>query len=315
LTRAARTGTLTAMRKRWLAVVLWATAAACGSSLSNNGGGDGGGGGGDGGVSMTNDAVTFEMTPFTVTAGSEVFKYQDFANPFQGADAEVTAFESHMTTGSHHLLVFYENITADGPLTDGNGLMFGPTPFGAQQPDLTLTYPTGVASVVPASKGIRVQAHYLNATTHDINAVVKVIFHIAKPGTITQHAGVFFYVNPQIFVPRMTTRTISTTCSFPIAANLIYATGHMHQHGTNFVATTNGTTFYQTDNWAQAPTASLTPPIQATVNQQIDFACTFVNMTNSDLIFGESAETNEMCILSGQYYPVPAGADPLIGCQ
>ena len=52
--------------------------------------------------------ITLTMSPFVVPAGGEVYKCQNFANPFGGADTEVTAFESHMTKGSHHLLLFYK---------------------------------------------------------------------------------------------------------------------------------------------------------------------------------------------------------------
>jgi hypothetical protein len=288
--------------------------AAC-SSNGIQGGSDGGGGGGDLGQMQQADTVTLTLDAFTVDPGGEVFKYQDFVNPFGGMDAEISAWESHMSTGSHHLLLFYENITANQPLVDGNGLMFGPTPYGAQQPDLTISYPDGVAALVPGAQGIRVQVHYLNASPNTINPTVKVIFHIAKKGTVTQHAGVFFMLNADVTTPPMSMRTVTKSCPIPFAANLIYATGHMHQHATNFTATTNGTMFYQTSDWSQAPTRTLAPPIAVTANQMITWSCTFDNKTNSTLVFGESAQTNEMCILSGQYYPVPAGMDPLIGCN
>ena len=54
---------------------------------------------------------------------------------------------------------------------------------------------------VPGTRGIRLQAHYLNASPNAIDAQVKVIFHLAKPGTVTQRAGFFFFLNPQILVP------------------------------------------------------------------------------------------------------------------
>jgi hypothetical protein len=282
-----------------------------------------GGTGSDGGPPAPGDlatlggaSVTLSMDPFTVGAGEEVYKYQDFANPFGGADADVVAWESHMSHGSHHLLVFYEDITKDGPLTVGNGLMFGPTPFGAQQPDLLVSYPPGVAARVPGAKGLRLQAHYLNASPSAIQAVVTVTLHEAMPGTITQQAGVFFMINPLIFIQPMSTQTVTQSCAIPYAANLIYATGHMHQHGTNFTASTAGKTFYQTSDWSQAPTEALAPPIAVTAGQQLTWSCTFVNSSPTQtLTFGESARTNEMCIVSGQYYPVPAGMSPLVGCM
>src|SRR5262245_2776085 len=73
--------------------------------------------------------VTLKMTPFTVPPGGEVYKCQNFANPFGGANAEIARFESHMTPGSHHLLVFYQEQLEDSTLQDCSGLEFGPTPF------------------------------------------------------------------------------------------------------------------------------------------------------------------------------------------
>src|SRR5262245_14890758 len=71
-----------------------------GSTGSGSTSGSGAGGG-------SGKSVTLKMTPFTVPSGGEVYKCQNFANPF-GAEAEVSAFESHMTPGSHHMLLFYK---------------------------------------------------------------------------------------------------------------------------------------------------------------------------------------------------------------
>ncbi len=301
-------------------LVLVLALSACGSSTPNNNMGSPDLGSGPpvlnpGGVTQNSDGVTITMDDFLVKSGDEVFKYQDFVNPFGGVDAEVVEWESHMTPGSHHLLLFYEDVTKDSAEQDGNGLMFGPTPYGAQQPNLMISYPQGVAATVPGAKGIRLQAHYLNATMNDLVAHVVVTLHTAAAGTVTQHAGVYFMLNPDVTTPPNSTRTVTKSCAFPFAANLIFATGHMHQHATDFTATTNNAMFYETSDWANAPTRALTPPIAVTAGQMLTWSCTFDNMTDQTLIFGESAITNEMCILNGQYYPVPDGMDPLVGCQ
>ena len=44
------------------------------------------------------------------------------------------------------------------------------------------------------------------------------------------------------------------------------------------------------------------------------YACTFHNDSPDTLIFGESANTDEMCILSGNFYPIPDGLTTVI-CQ
>src|SRR5262245_36419332 len=107
---------------------------ACSDHAIMNGPGDMAEPPGDGSVAVTSDSATFTMSSFTVAPQDEVYWYQDFANPFGGRDAEVVAFEAHMSPGSHHMLVFYEdNVSNGGALSRGNGFMFGATPFGSQQ--------------------------------------------------------------------------------------------------------------------------------------------------------------------------------------
>ena len=59
---------------------------------------------------------------------------------------------------------------------------------------------------------------------------------------------------------------------------------------------------------ARHPGAPLTP------GAPLHFACTFVNTSPETLTFGESAESDEMCILGMTYYPAPAGL-PTISCD
>jgi hypothetical protein len=44
---------------------------------------------------------------------------------------------------------------------------------------------------------------------------------------------------------------------------------------------------------------------------QVTFSCTWVNNTSAPLTFGESAQTNEMCIFSGNVYPTVMDVDVL----
>jgi hypothetical protein len=89
----------------------------------------------------------------------------------------------------------------------------------------------------------------------------------------------------------------------------------MHQRATGFLATSGSTTLYRTDQWADPPPMFYDPPLDLPAGSPITWACTYVNDTGAPLTFGESAQSNVMCIFSGQYYPVPAGRNPLIACQ
>lgn len=305
-----------------------ALCAACGDSSDGPGGATGGsgtstdtsttgGGAGGGGTTsttttgfggFTGDSVTLTMEPFVVPSGGEVYKCQDFANPFGGADAEVAAFESHMTPGSHHLLLFYKSGATDGPIEDCSGLEFAATPYSTQLPDDAVEFPPGVAVLVNPSTGLRMQSHYLNVTGGDLTANVSITFHLAESGTVTAHAGVLFVVEPQIFVPPNQTAVVQHDCSIPFDMNLTKGASHMHKHGTSFEATIDGAVVYQTTTWDEPAPALWDPPKAVKGGDPLHFACSFKNDSSSPLTFGESAESNEMCIFVASFFPVPDGS-------
>src|SRR5215471_788491 len=103
--------------------------------------GSGGGSGGTGGSGGGDHTASVSMTPFTVPAGTEMFKCQSFANFFGGVDAEVTSWDIHLSPGSHHSFLFFDSATSDGPLQDCSGLTIAPFAAATQQPESTLTLP------------------------------------------------------------------------------------------------------------------------------------------------------------------------------
>ncbi len=268
------------------------------------------------GLSGDAGSVMFESTAFVLMPGEEVFKCQDFANPFGGVDTDVQAFESHMTPGSHHMLLFYKDKASDAPLDDCPALQFQALPYGAQSPDNSITYPDGIAAQLKGTQGFHMQMHYLNSTMAPVTVQVRMILHKAQPGTVTQHAGVFFLNNVTgIHVAPNTTETVTASYTFKKAVKFLYATGHLHKFDNNLVATANGQTIYSTDSWDAAPFQKYSPAIDIPAGTTVTWSCEVHNTTSTLLTFGESALTNNMCIFDGQYYPVPDGADPTIASQ
>jgi len=262
------------------------------------------------------ETVTLQSQTFTVPAGEEVFMCQDFANPFGSADQDVQQFESHMTPGSHHLLLFYKDNAVDTPVTPCSGLEFSPTPYGAQTPDATVIYPDGIGTLVKGGQGFHLNMHYLNAKATDLQASVKIVLHKSKAGTVTQHAGLFFFNDvTQILVGPGATRTVSATCTFPKAVNLLYGVAHMHRRSTNMTATLDGKMLYTTDQWDASPLQRFDPAVPAAMGSKLTWSSTIDNTDGTDTItFGESALTNEMSIFDGQYYPADVDK-PTIECM
>jgi hypothetical protein len=259
------------------------------------------------------NAVMLTMATFTVPPGGEIYKCQNFKNPFGGMDAEVSLYESHMTAGSHHMFLFLYDNTADGALEDCSGLEFDEAAYGAQTKDNMTGFPDGVASIVPGSAGLRLQAHYLNTTHQPITAQVQVKMHLAKPGTVTAHAGILFYSQSRFSIPPNGQPTdVNGNCILPFDINLLSVTSHMHKHGVGFTAKAGSQPLYTTTEWSDPAPRLFAPAMPLGKGQTVSFGCTFVNDTDQALTFGESAATNEMCIMAGTYYPVPDGAQSSI---
>jgi hypothetical protein len=259
----------------------------------------------------TDHTVALEMTPFMLDPGKEVTKCQWFANPL-GADLEIREFESHQSIGTHHMFLTTSTMPADppdGPLADcASGVTADDIIlYGAQVPDYRLSYPSGVAVVAPQHQGLRMQVHYLNATDAAVMVSAQIVLHLAEPGTVTQHAGVVIFANQSFTIPPGTApTTITHTCTAPADMNVVVASGHMHHHGTDLVASRAGVTLYETTTWSEPPSTVFDPPLALHAGDPITFSCTYQNDTGAPITFGPSAATNEMCNFSTRVYPVPA---------
>jgi|CZKU01.1.fsa_nt_gi hypothetical protein len=268
-------------------------------------------------------SVTLTTQPFTVPANTEAFKCQDFANPFQGQGVDIIRYDLSMNPGSHHMLLFYNQGATDGPVVDCSGLQTGPYTFGAQSQKVTETYPAGVGAAIPAGTGFTVNMHYVNAGVQDITGVVKVTMFVAQPGVVTQHAGVFQFVQTNFSIPPDgQPHAISASCSVPQGqdVNLLSTGAHMHQRATQFIATAGSTVLYQTDQWAEPPPRMYMPSLPLAAGSTIDWSCTYVNDPSTTggtpvpLTFGESALNNAMCNFNATYYPVADPSNPVISC-
>ncbi len=64
---------------------------------------------------------------------------------------------------------------------------------------------------------------------------------------------------------------------------------------------------YQTTTWSEPKPSLFDPPMVLKAGDPLHFSCSFTNTGTAPLTFGESALTNEMCIFTASFYPVPAG--------
>jgi hypothetical protein len=252
---------------------------------------------------------TLTLDAFDVEPGGEVYKCQNFRNPVS-ADAAILQSQSSMSHGSHHLAVFRITDNADGAIEDCSGLEFHTTLHAAQTPTARTEYPPGIGVFLPATSGIRLNAHYLNLTDQTVHAKVVVAFDTVGADEITNKASQI-YMNDGTFDIAPGTGTAGGTLAIPVEVGdieLLSAQSHMHRHAVHFLATAeDGTTLYETNSWSEPPVKTFDPEVPLAAGSSITWRCDIDNQTSAHLTFGESADTNEMCVFSAFYYPAPDG--------
>jgi hypothetical protein len=261
--------------------------------------------------------ITLKMSTFTVNPGQEVFYCQNFANPWN-KQVDIKTYSLNMGMGSHHMFAFYASGATNGALAacPSGGLTFGAFTFSAQSAQTAVTYPPTVGATLPTGTGFQLMVHYLNTTSAPIQSSVALTMYIAKPGVVTNHAGALFLNNATMSVGPQCTGGCPSSQSYTLAQDVYILTSvsHMHKYATNFIAqTSTGITLFTTTQWAEPPPQVFSPPLHLTAGTTITWTCTDVNPTGTTLTFGESANTNVMCISSNIFYPVTNVSNPVIG--
>jgi hypothetical protein len=152
----------------------------------------------------------------------------------------------------------------------------------------------------------------LNTTAKGIDAHIEFRMHTVDPNEVEHEAGSIFFYNPRITIPPATTVTVTRTCPIGADMNVALLWSHMHSRGVSFKATTNDLQaaarlgdLYATTTWAEPPPREFPadPPATLSAGSAIQYSCTFNNTTSQTIVAGQSAATNEMCILHGMYWP------------
>jgi hypothetical protein len=287
------------------------SAIATGGNGSTSTGGTGavttGGVSGAGGAPMAaGTEYTFTTAHFSVPPGSEVYKCQDFTNPFN-KDIGIVQEVTNLTPGSHHMFAFVmpnSQLSLMGSLSDcpEGGVEFHDYLTTSGSPVSTVTYPANTGRIFAAGNGLRLNVHLINTDSapKDAFVVFKVVY--VDPSTLTNKVASIFLNQVALSVPPgMSTQ--SKTYALAQDINMMGSASHMHKQGIHFLATTNtGQTLYDGTEWQEPPPKSFNPPLHLASGTQITWACTYDNTTGKTLTFGESAAANEMCIFPGEFY-------------
>lgn len=276
------------------------------------------------------DAVHLTIGPLTLAPGSEQTLCVTKLLPTT-QEIDVVKIDARQSY-THHVIFYRESF--DTPLNDT------PTPcppldilstnraplFIGETPTASMRLPPDVAYRLPAAAPYRIEGHFLNASPDPVEAGGEIVLTPARPGAMTQEADMIFlnavtqidqksYDGQRNGIPPNRVTTIDPGFwGLPddmLGSKFFGLTSHQHRLGSKFVIYKStgpmdtGTELYQNTDWEHPPLL-LYPdesPLTFQAGEGFRWLCTYNNTTTSYVKFGQSAQTNEMCILWAYYYP------------
>ncbi len=301
---------------RALSAFVLAATTACSSSSGDTHAASAADGGSPGDGGGFNHDLVFTMT-LTVPANTELHQCQFVQLP-TGADVNVNGFAHRYTEGSHHFLLYQTTLTAiPANMTGQYDCTLGNEPimqnatgivYGAQTPTGAYQFPPGVAATLPAGGVLIMNTHYLNPATKDIVSTVELGLDTTTPDKVQTQGGFFIFYDPFIDVPAHATASSGGRCPVTADVTVLTAFTHYHKRGTDMKvwldpsATSKGATpFFTTDDW-QHP-AEFVGPMTWPASSEVRFQCDYDNTDPTEVFQGPNAQTSEMCVLAGLYYP------------
>jgi hypothetical protein len=285
------------------------------ATVSDGGDGNDAGGGNDAGAALAPGDFQASFGPIDLAPQYETTEciVQPFGNT---EDVVVQGLDSTLAPGSHHLIVYLtKQSVSSTPVTCApfTGLVGGmDTPLAViTREHVTFQFPQGVGQDVPAGANVKVEAHYINTTSSDLQGQGTVTFHTVAKATAPayQAAGFLFWGTLNISIPPNS--SFSTGPLFdvgPAGTHYMLATTHQHRLGTR-AQIWGGTSASDQSNaladdrdWSNPSWKLLSPTFDFDGTNGLAFQCDWTNTTTATVTFGESA-LDEMCFIGGYYYP------------
>ena len=284
----------------------------------------------DGDVSMDDagngeQSFTVQFGPIQVPPQTE--NTQCIVVPL-GNTASVHIGQIHdlLGTSSHHMILYKVAPQAAQttpfncqPFTDTLNPADGNPLIISQKLDDLLVLPQGVAFTLDANQMVRLEMHYINASTTTTTTLVTTSTLTTMNAADYKYDASFLFIgDPDISIPPQSDYTLGPVY-FQVPteyanSNFFAMTGHEHQWGTGVQIwsassiSDPGTLIYTNTSWSDPVTTQFNPPFHVATGGGFQFSCSWYNASTSSVSFGESAD-DEMCFFWAYYYPAnPSGA-------
>jgi hypothetical protein len=264
-------------------------------------------------------AFEIKSTDILLPAGQEFTKCFYFHTPNTSTVA-VNKWISDMTTGSHHMIMFLNpggSQPADGTIDENCGLGGGTTTnlpvwtFATQTPHLEEDLPgddgTGkpLAQNIPANTAGYFQMHYLNASDTDLMVHVDLkAYALADSTAYTQTDAYITYVYNFSIPGNSTGYQVNGSCDAPSGAKFWTVSSHSHKQSTDVKVNDGTSLVLDSTDWEHPAVKDwMSNPFYTFASNKVSWTCTYNNPNSTAINEGSSAQTNEMCMATGYFFP------------
>ena len=259
-------------------------------------------------------AFTITSADFMLQPGQETTKCFYFHTP-NTAEVVVNKWVSDMTPGSHHMIVF-SNLTtqpADGTIDNCEGAGTPLPLYGAQIPHAELDFPADdgfgkpLAQLIEPNTTGYFQMHYLNTTDGVLPVHVSLSAYGLPTGTEFTRTDLFATYNNDISIPPGATNyKVSATCEV-FDKKFWQMSSHSHKQSIETDVIDGTSAVFTSTDWEHPGEKRWdVPTYYQFQNPTITWSCTYNNTGDNatrTVTSGSSAQTNEMCMATGYYFP------------
>jgi hypothetical protein len=296
---------------KYLTTLVFALAAACGSSDSPGGGADADPSAPDANPNApdagSDDWATLITGNWTMSAGTEGYRCTRLTVT---EDLYITGFRAINPNGTHHTVLTVGSPSgADGTSSCSAGTNADTMIFGSGVgPDAEMHLPAGVGMKVTAGQQLVLNLHLFNTTDAEISGLSGTEV-ITVPAAQVQNVAEAILMGPTVTlsIPPNQVSTQNGSCTMNGDVTLFAVGPHMHQLGTHMKvvaeSSVDGTVtvhdgpydFYEQKLYS-------IDSISMNQGDKIQVSCTYDNDTGSTVTFGDSS-TEEMCFATMYRYP------------
>ena len=297
--------------------------AACAADPSMMGDDDGSGSGSGSGSDMLEPpARGFQIkTPdITIEAHQEITYCYYFKTPNTEAYT-IKRWASTMTTGSHHLILFTTpqlgqpegtiSATSCSITGGGGGANIASWVYSAQTASADLPLPADDGTGKPVGMDIAagqagfVQMHYNNTGDAPLVASAVINAEAYDVGVATTKTFAYVTYDGDINIPGGgAPHTESMDCNISPSSKVWLMSTHAHRLAKHTEVRNGATVTFQSDDWEHpGATKWMDAPFYSYSSGKLTSSCTWSNPGSGTVYAGDSANTEEMCMASGYYFP------------